>query len=293
MYSGNTNTGKTVCLMTGLTNLIHSYRDGAFSLYLAMISAKKDLKIFANTKPCKFFAKTIEESYYMFFHLREIMLQRNKMFEGDSTVMNLYDWNKKYKDRQVKPIFVATDEISFYMPTDMDSDDVKDLKNKCRSLMWELLKEGRNCGIHFFSCLQRPDTNSFPAPMKALIDGKVCFYQPNTASSLVVLDSTEATNLRKQREAIVDGEEKLLMKTLYLTPEMIEMHLKDQIEENHKHLNLCNRIESNKENNKEENNVNNDKKHDKSETKNENKATNTANSTKSKEKASSRIKIKK
>jgi hypothetical protein len=129
--------------------------------------------------------------------------------------------------------------------------------------------------------------------MKALIGGKVCFYQPNTASSLVVLDSTEATNLRKQREAIVDGEEKLLMKTLYLTPEMIEMYLKDQIEENHKHLNLCNRIESNKENNKEENNVNNDKKHDKSETKNENKATNTANSTKSKEKASSRIKIKK
>lgn len=240
MYSGNTNTGKTVCLMTALTNHIYWHDETKWDLFLSMISAKKDLKIFANVKQCKYFADNLEKAYLMFKHLWNIMHQRNQQFETDSTIMNLYDWNKKYPRRRMKPIIVATDEISFFMSSDLDKQNEKTMKDECRALMWELLKEGRNCGIHFLSCLQRPDTLSFPAPMKALIGAKACFYQPNTASSLVVLDTTEATELRKQREAIVDGEEKELMKTVFLTPEMIQEYIKHREEPNHKHLNLEN-----------------------------------------------------
>jgi S-DNA-T family DNA segregation ATPase FtsK/SpoIIIE len=204
-----------------------------------MISAKKDIRIFANCKQVKYYATDINESLLMYQHLRNVMIQRNKMFNEDGDeIMNIRDWNKKHPYKKLKEVIVASDEITFYMPTSFDSPEVVKAKEKCRDIMWEIYKEGRNCGIHIIACLQRPDQVSFPATMKALIGARICFYQPNTASSLTVIDTAEATNIRKQREAIVDGTEKVLMKTMYLTPEMIKKYITNSVESNHQYLNL-------------------------------------------------------
>lgn len=239
-YSGTTNTGKTICLLTALTNNIYWHDENKWDLFLSMISAKKDLKVFANVKQCKYFADTLEKALLMFKHLRSIMLQRNAQFEHDELIMNISEWNKKFPNRKMKPIIVATDEISFYAESSIDNERTANLKAQCRDIMFELYREGRSVGIHLLSSLQRPDRLSVPPEMKALIGAKVCFYLPNQASAKTALDTTEATTLRKQREAIVEGTDKVIMKTLYLTPEMIQEYIKHRIEPNHQHLNLGN-----------------------------------------------------
>jgi S-DNA-T family DNA segregation ATPase FtsK/SpoIIIE len=123
------------------------------------------------------------------------------------------------------------------MPNSTDSDKVKEWKEKCLDMIFQLIKEGRNCGIYVMLSLQRPDRENCPAPIKSQCNTKVIFHQNNIASSLVVCDSEEAIHL-KQREAIVLMDEKKYMKTLYLDNNMIEEYIKPIHEDNHKFLNL-------------------------------------------------------
>ena len=238
MYSGMTSMGKTVALLMGLTNLIHYHSPKELELYLCQISGKQDLQLFKNVKHCRYYAKTIEDVEKVLNHvLKEMKRRNNMMFEGKEYIENISKWNKRYPNNKFSEIYLAMDESAQYQPTSRDDKETKKRKQRCLSAMTQILQEGRSAGVHMVVSLQRPSKDSFDAPMKAQIGTKIVFKQPNIASSLVVLDSGEATELKK-REAIVEFDKRYLMKTLYLTPAMVQKYIKKWEVANIQYLNL-------------------------------------------------------
>lgn len=243
-YTGMPNTGKTVALLTGLTNHIYWYSDREWELYLSQISHKKDLAIFKDVKQCRYYADTLEKAYLLLQHLYKVYEDRNKKFtqyfeEHDVFIGDIYDWNKYNPHSKMREIYFASDEFSSYQPDETDNDDLVKLKSKCLVLLLKLFKEARSSGIHVLISLQRSDKQSLDPRMKQTIGNIISFKQPNIASSLTVLGDDSAFYLAPQREAIVEANERYLMKTLYLTKEDIMKYIKKSIDKSHKnYINL-------------------------------------------------------
>ena len=221
MYSGMTRMGKTIAVLMAVTNLIYWHSPSEVELYFSQISSKQDLNIFRKVKHCKYYADNVNNLLKMLKYLERIMTYRNKILvKGDEYFENIYKWNKKHPYKKFSEIYYIGDESAMLQPSAYDSDSVITTKKKCLSLLTTLYQQGGSAGLHIFNSLQRPSKDSFDAPMKAQVGLKICFKQPNNASSLVVLDDNTATELKK-REAIVEFDNRYLMKTLYLDKEMI------------------------------------------------------------------------
>ena len=240
LYTGKSQTGKTVCVISGITNMAYWYDSSVFELYESMVSSKQDLRIFAKLEQCKYYARDINSSYKLFKHIERKMYERNRVFETSSKfIANMYEWNRKFPKKKMSLVLLVIDEMTVYMPKDSDSKDVKDKKKECLAILWNLMIEGASAGINVLFSLQRPDKESFPPQLKAQIGSKVGFFQPNTASSLTAMDSEACTKIAMKREAIVQhGDGIDLMKTLYLTSDMVESLLKDKMQKNKQYIDL-------------------------------------------------------
>lgn len=248
-YTGMPNTGKTVALLTGLTNHIYWYNEKEWELYLAQISYKKDLAIFKDVKQCRYYANDLEKAYLLFKYLYNVYEYRNKKFieyfEKNSVFIgDVYDWNKYNPHNKMREIYLASDEFSSYQPDESDNDNLAILKSKCLSLLLRLFKEARSSGIHILCSLQRSDKQSLDPRMKQTIGNIISFKQPNIASSLTVLGDDSAFYLAPQREAIVEANERYLMKTLFLSKEDILKYISKSIDKSHKnYINLNDELE--------------------------------------------------
>lgn len=240
-YTGASQTGKTVCALTGITNIAYHFDENDFWWFGSMISAKQDLKVFKNLKCCKYYASNVMDSLKMFRFIKKEMFRRNKLFETSKKghIGSMYEWNKKYPHAKLPFIIVSIDEMSLYTPRRSDSESVKKQKNECLDLITQIIIEGASSGINLMFSLQRPDKDSFNPMIKAQVQTKIGFYQPNSATSLVAMDDTMQTTLAMKREAIIKynkGTE--VIKTQYLNFEMIEDLLKNKIDKNYPKLNL-------------------------------------------------------
>jgi len=235
LYSGINSSGKTYCVVTALLNLsiFNTKRD--IEIYLAQISAKKDLRKFKDLKQCRGYAETLEEAYSMFQYLYHVMLKRIGLFNAvkDTYIDTIYEWNKTFPKRKMRVIYLSMDEFTAYMPDSLDNEKEAAIKQKCLDLLIKLIQQCRCAGIYIIACLQRPDKESFPPRLKAQFNCKVSFKQPNIASSLVVVDSEKAFYVKPKREAIVNADQEYLMKTLYLDNEMILDFLKENLDLEH------------------------------------------------------------
>lgn len=242
LYTGQSQTGKTVAVITALTNLCYQYNEDKIRIFCSMISAKQDLRIFKNVRQCDYYADDLKTSLKLLKYLHNEMKRRNKLFESSNKFCaSMYQWNKMYPNKRLPIIIASFDEMTLYMPTKSDSKPIKAQKQACVDLMHSLIIESASAGINILFCLQRPDKDSFNPSIKAQVGNKIGFFQPNSASSLVAMDDDSCTHLAPKREAVVDyaaGRE--FVKTLFLTNEMVEDILKDKIIPNKKHLNLNN-----------------------------------------------------
>lgn len=236
LFSGINSSGKTLCMVTTLVNLIHfnSYRD--IELFLAQVSAKKDLRKFKDIKQCRGYADSLEKAYEMFQYLYHTMEKRISMFNNIKSkyIDDIYEWNKAFPNRKMRIVYLAMDEFTSYMPDALDNKEDTELKTKCLDLLVKLIQQSRCTGIYTLASLQRPDKESLPPRLKAQFNCKVSFKQSNIASSLVVTDSEKAFNLKPKREAIVNADEEYLMKTLYIDNNMIKDILEPHIDMDHK-----------------------------------------------------------
>lgn len=251
LYSGINNSGKTYCVITALTNLIYFHNSREIEIFLAQISAKKDLRKFKDVGQCRGYADNLKEAYNMFSYLYHVMVKRIGMFNGikDKYIDDIYEWNRNFPKRKMRIIYLAMDEFTAYMPDNLDNKEDAEIKQKCLDLLIKLIQQCRCTGIYILTSLQRPDKESLPPRLKAQFNCKISFKQPNTASSLVVVDCDKACYLKK-REAIVCADEEYLIKTLYLDNKMITEFIKDSIDVTHKNYYNYKKIENVKSNNK-------------------------------------------
>lgn len=236
LFSGINSSGKTYCLIIALVNLINFNDERLIELYLAQVSAKKDLRKFKDVKQCRGYTENLNEAYEMFQYLFHVMEKRISLFCSikDQFIDDVFEWNKAFKNRRMRVIFLAMDEFTSYMPDSLDSKGDAELKGKCLDLLIKLIQQSRCCGIYILTSLQRPDKESLPPRLKAQFNCKISFKQSNIASSLVVTDSDKAFNLKPRREAIVNSDDEYLMKTLYIDNEMVKDFLKDHLDMEHK-----------------------------------------------------------
>lgn len=236
LFSGINSSGKTLCMLTALVNLIHYNSSRDIELFLAQVSAKKDLRKFKDVKQCRGYADNLEKAYDMFKYLYHTMEKRISMFNSIKSkyVDDIYEWNKAFPNRKMRIVYLAMDEFTSYMPDSMDNKEDTELKTKCLDLLVKLIQQSRCTGIYVLASLQRPDKESLPPRLKAQFNCKVSFKQSNIASSLVVTDSEKAFNLKPKREAIVNADEEYLIKTLYIDNNMIKDILEPHIDMDHK-----------------------------------------------------------
>lgn len=240
LYTGKSQSGKTVTVMTGITNLAYFYDEDDFLLFESMISSKQDLRIFKNLRQCMYYANNIDTSLRLFKYIKSEMDRRNRLFETSKKFIgNMYEWNKKHLKKKLPIILLAIDEMTLYAPIKSDDRDMKAKKQKCLDMLTQLIIEGASAGINILFSLQRPDKDSLNPQIKAQVGTRIGFYQPNTASSLVAMDDDSCSRLELKREAIIKYDKGTeLVRTLFLTPNMIEDILKDKMIGTKHHLKL-------------------------------------------------------
>lgn len=236
LFTGINSSGKTYCMVTALANLIYWNDETKIELYLAQISAKKDLRKFKDVRQCRGYADKPQEAYEMLSYLFHIMQKRISIFNNvkNQFIDDIYEWNKAFPKRQMRIIYLAMDEFAAYIPDTLDSPEDAECKGKCLEILVKLIQQCRCTGIYIITSLQRADKESLPPRLKAQFNCRVSFKQPNIASSLVVTDSDKAFLLKPKREAIVSADDEYLIKTLYTNNKVIQSMLKDNIDMSHK-----------------------------------------------------------
>lgn len=239
IVTGTTNTGKSYSIMNGITNTLCNDPDNV-ELYFIQLSDKKDFRVFYKTKPCKYYAEDTEDAKRLVLHLLKEKGRINKRYRSvKGKYINDFEEWEKVTGKSIKTKLLIIDEYTSLLPSNIAPGEKEKRKMILEGIL-KLLTEGRSADIHVILGIQRPDKDSLNPYMKSLLAGIIGFYQPNDATSLVVTGTTELTQLKKQREAIVVHEGKDVIKSLYLTKDMIEKLLKQNgvWDDNHERLNL-------------------------------------------------------
>jgi hypothetical protein len=106
------------------------------------------------------------------------------------------------------------------MPSDSENKEKKSIKNAIQENMERLIQIGRYVGIYVVIGLQRSTVDKLPSFIKAMCNTIATFRVNNKRSSFVAIDSNEAVNLNP-RESIIKTNEKVMAKTVTITPAMI------------------------------------------------------------------------
>lgn len=245
LIGGTQGSGKTNAIFSAFINLCNQcngdyYEDG-FDLMVSNLGEKNDLRVFRDTKQCKYYANSQAEVLSMLKYLKKEMNRRNKLFaEQESFCFNIHQYNKLIKDKskQLKIIHLLGDEIA-----DLMSEDKDDGKKEIQDMLWDIIRKSRSSGIYVTVATQRGSLANLSSEIKGQLANKICFSQPNTASALTIMSGEDIAkrvmSLEKKRECLVDyGEGIKVAKTLYLDERMMEKLLKDSITKENNKLNL-------------------------------------------------------
>lgn len=205
LFLGATGKGKTIELMMALTNLIYNSGD-KIELHLSQIT-KSETGMLRDCKCVKFFATKLEDVTLDLERVAQKINYRCKKFD-DEGVTDIRDYNKYNKNREMKRIYYAIEELSFFMPLASDLDDIKELKNRCWSAILEIVKAGRAAGVHFLSVSQRSTTTNLPSDVKSQMT-RISFAQISKIDSTNAIECENAVYL-KDRECLIYGDSRAM-----------------------------------------------------------------------------------
>lgn len=195
LIAGKTGTGKSFALATILTNIIYHY-DKCYELYLCQ-TAKRDIDYLKECVPVKSSVYNPKETFALLEKAMDEINKRSEMF-AKLGVKGISHYNEKSKWKLKRRIYVF-EEISLYMPDDTDSEEEKENKAKVWSLLWKVVKLGREGGIHAFMLSQRSTAANLGG--NGEIKSQLCritFQQAQEIDSRNVIDCDLATTLRDQ-----------------------------------------------------------------------------------------------
>lgn len=209
--SGMQNSGKTRAMIQGILNILAFNNRDKVRVVLGMISNKQDLRIFKNTEQCDYYADNIEKLNLLLDRLLKECRNRNKLFENEDMVFNLFDYNEKATNKLPIIHFLA-DEIADFMPIDESEKDYS-LKKTIVEKLIQIAREGRSAGIYLTLATQRSDSKSLDPRLKACLSNKIIFKLANEKTAELILGEDKvkcrlAVNLDiKEREFLVENHE--------------------------------------------------------------------------------------
>lgn len=236
LIGGDTGTGKSIFLMLTLANLINQHDN--VELYMLQIR-KSDLVVFSKCKQVKYMVRNLEEAHAVIKHLNNICIEREKEIEKylDKDILNIVDYNRYFKNKQMKYIYLILDEFSFFVPNNADTTRDKRLKKEILSYIKNLVVSSRASGIFIITSLQKPTSTSIPVDIKSQLTTRVCFRIGDSATSTVVLNNSNATKL-EDRTAIIKTDREVISTMPNTTLKNIKVAIKGKIEEDKKYMNL-------------------------------------------------------
>jgi S-DNA-T family DNA segregation ATPase FtsK/SpoIIIE len=238
LVSGATGVGKSVLMFMLILNLVCCHDENDVLVYLTQISDKKDLRIFKDVKNVKYYAETLCEATKVYAQITHEMQLRNKIISQYMSINSLDEYNKKFPSKKLPYIYVFTDEFSFYMESESDSDEDQYYKILCNRYFDSLVKQARSVGIFLVTGLQRPDKENMPPIFKSQLCTRIAMGQSNTASSLVVIDDGEAVNLDPREAIILLGNKRFKITTNYVDLNVINEYLVGKTVENPNYINI-------------------------------------------------------
>lgn len=167
LICGDTGSGKTCLLYNVVKNLYLNYSD----IYLFQLR-KNDLSNFGNV------ICSLEETYIKLLDIQKIMFYREK---------NDFD--------MLERIFLVFEEFSFYNVKSYDSKETKELKNKIFDLLLDVAVIGRSLSIFLIIVSQKGTSDIIPTLLKNQLTNRLVLHIEDSASSVSLLENSDATNL--------------------------------------------------------------------------------------------------
>lgn len=189
LIAGATGYGKTTLVSCIITNLIYN-SEKKTELYLSQL-AKSEISIFDDCNNVKMTAYNTKEMLLMIEKLITILKKRSDLF-SQHNIRNIRQWNKKFKHRYMKRIYLFCEEMSELIDLDTEG-------------LFYLIKEGRSVGIHVVGILQRSTATNIDTNCKSQMT-RITFHQNSILDSQNIINSNNATKL-KQGECIYCGSE--------------------------------------------------------------------------------------
>ena len=193
--------GKSFLLASILTNLIYNSSNN-IEIYLLQIM-KGDIANFEKCKPVKFTAYTVEEVTWGLEKAVEIIKNRDKKFRSIG-INNLKNYNKHYPKSKLKRVYLVTEEISFFMENNTDTEEEQKLKSRCLEALKTIVKAGRSAGVHLITITQRSTVDNIPSTLKSMMI-RVSLGQISSIDSRNIIECDDAIYL-DDKECLVYGD---------------------------------------------------------------------------------------
>ncbi len=216
LVAGINGSGKTTCILSLLTHLCLK----EVELKIINLKGNGDYFPFKNYKYTTAYISSISDTKKEIESLIDTMKTRNKLLEK-SNCRSFTDYNKKYKNNQMKPIVVVIEE--FIM--------LSDLRKDYTTMLNQLLSLSRSTNIKFITTIQRPCSDNIKSTLKANLNHTIAFKCKTSSNSEVALDKGDyraVTELHEKGEGILfDLYNDTLFKSYYVSENDILTTLKE------------------------------------------------------------------
>lgn len=227
LVSGQIGSGKTEIIRILLTGLLSNFSERDVNVYFADLSEVADYDVFQKCKQVKGYARTLDETEKLFKYLLYMYSKRLEIF-GKNGCKNIQEYNQKCYGKRMAYNYLVLDEFGDYFPSNKLEDNYE-LKVKCYNLIKHMVRKFRKVGIFLVVGIQRPDTTILDPSLKSGLCTKIGFSQNNDASSLVVADTTELTNIENRKALLMFGNRREWFKSLFIDDDLIESYIKSSM----------------------------------------------------------------
>lgn len=220
LIAGKNGGGKSFELAIILANIIY-FQSKLFDIYLCQ-TAKRDIDYLKDCKSIKSSVYTAEETGLILEKAFNEINRRAELF-ANMGVRGVDGYNEASKSKMKRKLYVF-EEISLYMPDDTDSDEERKEKVKVWTLLWKMVKLGREVGINVFMLSQRTTAKNLggDGEIKSQL-ARMTFYQAQQIDSMNVIDCDLATKLKELECYVLDTKGLTLLKVPYLSDGLLSL----------------------------------------------------------------------
>ena len=173
------------------------------------------------------FVKRADDVVPLLGFMQQEMDRRLDRFEKAGGIQNLNVWNYRKRNSALPRLVLFVDELAVIMLDPV-------LKKPAKRLLADITARGRAPGVHVVLATQRPEVKVVDGLIKGNIDARFAFRVTDNASSMVILDSTEAARFDDStplgRFIFRSGLEKVELQAPFITDAQIAQYVKSVVE---------------------------------------------------------------